>query len=280
MILNMGFALSGSISKSYLKVDLITDDYQTIATPFIPRKEPQMSENQDKYHDGGSFADDENFQEEPIGPDTDPNGNLASLEAKVNELAELVKHQHRVITHMGNTMSILHSDLMRHMSHHHPATPVYHNFVPPEFGQHMPQPPLSPNGFGTTPPTHSFNPQQPPVGYYPPSGMGQGLYPNPVPQQPPVGYYPPSGMGQGLYPNPVPQQPTHSVILTSREEGVQQQSYSVKFSSNETPAHHTTSKSTLDQMHGLNQRVTAQQQPTATKEGIKDQAKFWSNIFK
>ena len=55
---------------------------------------------------------------------------------------------------------------------------------------------------------------------------------------------------------------------------------SVKFTNSETPTHHTTSNSVLDQMNGLNQRVKAQQQPTATKEEIKDQAMFWSNIFK
>lgn len=138
--------------------------------------------DQDKYHDGGSFADDE----EPIEQDTSPNGDLASLKAKVDELTELVKHQHRVITHIGNAMSI-------------------------------------------TPPTHSFNPQQPPVGYYPPSGMGQGLYSNPSHQ---------------------PDQPNN------------------------------TSNSVLGQMNGLNQRLKAQQQPTATKEGIKDQPNFRSNFPK
>ena len=220
--------------KKYKSKEVVVEkDYKLKAESSTnPTGEQKMNKDstQDKYHDGGSFADDENFHEEPIEPDTSPNGDLASLEAKVDELTELVKHQHRVITHMGNTMSILHSDLMRHMSHHHPATPYYPNFVPPEFGQHMPQPPLSPNGFGTTPPTHSFNPQQPPVGYYPPSGMGQGLYPNPVPQQ--------------------PDQPNN------------------------------TSNSVLGQMNGLNQRLKAQQQPTATKEEIKDQAVFWSNFLK
>ena len=132
---------TGSISKSYLKVDLITDDYQTITTPFIPRKEPQMSENQDKYHDGGSFADDENFQEEPIGPDTGSNGDLASLEAKINELTELVLNQHRVITHMGNKMSILHGDLMRLISHYRPTTPYYPPQQPPATPVYPPQQP-------------------------------------------------------------------------------------------------------------------------------------------
>ena len=240
LVLDLENQCTGKIDLTYLKVYLITNEVNVIETGLIPHTsssstnptgEQKMNKDstQDKYHDGGSFADDENFHEEPIEPDTSPNGDLASLEAKVDELTELVKHQHRVITHMGNTMSILHSDLMRHMSHHHPATPYYPNFVPPEFGQHMPQPPLSPNGFGTTPPTHSFNPQQPPVGYYPPSGMGQGLYSNPSHQ---------------------PDQPNN------------------------------TSNSVLGQMNGLNQRLKAQQQPTATKEGIKDQARFWSNFLK
>lgn len=240
LVLDLENQCTGKIDLTYLKVYLITNEVNVIETGLIPHTsssstnptgEQKMNKDstQDKYHDGGSFADDENFHEEPIEPDTSPNGDLASLEAKVDELTELVKHQHRVITHMGNTMSILHSDLMRHMSHHHPATPYYPNFVPPEFGQHMPQPPLSPNGFGTTPPTHSFNPQQPPVGYYPPSGMGQGLYSNPSHQ---------------------PDQPNN------------------------------TSNSVLGQMNGLNQRLKAQQQPTATKEEIKDQPNFRSNFLK
>ena len=55
---------------------------------------------------------------------------------------------------------------------------------------------------------------------------------------------------------------------------------SVKFTNSETPTHHTTSNSVLDQMNGLNQRVKAQQQPTATKEEIKDQPNFRSNFLK
>lgn len=263
---------TGSISKSYLKVDLITDDYQTITTPFIPRKEPQMSENQDKYHDGGSFADDENFQEEPIGPDTDPNGNLASLEAKINELTELVLNQHRVITHMSDMMSIVHFDLLRLISHYRPTTP----YCPSH------QPPTTP-GF--------YPPHQPPAGYY---LSDANVYPARFnPQQPTMGNC--AGMGQGLYRNPVPQQssPTAGQMadhLTywgnfanqnySMANMVNMGSDSVKFTNSETPTHHTTSNSVLDQMNGLNQRMKAQQQPTATKEEIKDQANFRSNFPK
>ena len=234
LVLDLENQCTGKIDLTYLKVYLITNEVNVIETGLIPHTsssstnptgEQKMNKDstQDKYHDGGSFADDENFHEEPIEPDTSPNGDLASLEAKVDKLTELVKHQHRVITHIGDKMSILPP------SYHHPATPYYPNFVPPEFGQHMPQPPLSPNGFGTTPPTHSFNPQQPPVGYYPPSGMGQGLYSNPSHQ---------------------PDQPNN------------------------------TSNSVLGQMNGLNQRLKAQQQPTATKEEIKDQPNFRSNFPK
>lgn len=241
---------TGSISKSYLKVDLITDDYQTITTPFIPRKEPQMSENQDKYHDGGSFADDENFQEEPIGPDTDPNGNLASLEAKINELTELVLNQHRVITHMGNTMSILHGDLMRLISHYRPTTPYY----PPQ------QPPATPGSY----------PQQPTMGNC--AGMGQGLCRNPVPQQ--------SSPTAGQMADHLTYWDNFANQNYSMGNMVNMGSDSVKFTNSETPTHHTTSNSVLGQMNGLHQLVNTQQQPTATKEEVKDQAMFWSNFLK
>lgn len=246
---------TGSISKSYLKVDLITDDYQKITTPFIPRKEPQMSENQDKHHDGNSFVVDENFQEEPIGPDTGPNGDLASLEAKINELTELVLNQHRVITHMGNKMSILHGDLMRLISHYHPTTP---GFYPPH------QPPATP----------VYPPQQPPAGYY---LSDANVYPARFnPQQPAMGNC--AGMGQGLCRNPVPQQssPTtgHMADHLTYWGNFANQNYSMGNMVN------MGSNSVLDQMNGLNQRVKAQQQPTATKEEIKDQAMFWSNFLK
>ena len=253
---------TGDISKSYLKVDLITDDYQTITTPFIPRKEPQISENQDKYHDGGSFADDENFQEEPIGPDTGPNGGLASLEAKINELTELVLNQHRVITHMGNTMSILHGDLMRLISHYRPTTPYCPSHQPPATPGFYPphQPPFTPGSY----------PQQPVMGNC--AGMGQGLCRNPVPQQ--------SSPTAGQMPDHLTYWANFANRNYSMANMVNMGSDSVKFTNSETPTHHTTSNSVLDQMNGLNQRVKAQQQPTATKEEIKDQPNFRSNFLK
>ena len=105
---------------------------------------------------------DENFQEEPIGPDTGSNGDLASLEAKINELTELVKNQHRVITHMGNTMSILHGDLMRLISHYRPTTPYYPLQQPPATPGFYPQPPATPVYPPHQPPfTPGSYPQQP-----------------------------------------------------------------------------------------------------------------------
>ena len=264
--------------------------------------------DQDKYHDGGSFADDE----EPIEQDTSPNGDLASLEAKVDELTELVKNQHRVITHMGNTMSILHGDLMRLISHYRPTTPYYPPHQPPATPGFYPQPPATPVYPPHQPPfTPGFYPQPPATPVYPPHQppATPGFYPQQPkpsfnPYQPPFtpGSYPQqpvmgncTGMGQGLCRNPVPQQssPTAGQMadhLTywgnfanqnySMGNMVNMGSDSVKFTNSETPTHHTTSNSVLDQMNGLNQRVKAQQQPTATKEEIKDQPNFQSNFPK
>ena len=121
----------------------------------------------------------------------------------------------------------------------------------------IPQPIFNPYG---PHPSQQFN-QQPSFNpFNPHPSFGPTPYP---PQQPPVGYYPPSGMGQGLHPNPS-HQPAHSVVFTGPEVGAQ----------------YTTNNSVLGQMNGLNQRVNTQQQPNATKEEIKDQAAFWSNFLK
>ena len=121
----------------------------------------------------------------------------------------------------------------------------------------IPQPIFNPYG---PHPSQQFN-QQPSFNpFNPHPSFGPTPYP---PQQPLVGYYPPSGMGQGLHPNPS-HQPAHSVVFTGPEVGAQ----------------YTTNNSVLGQMNGLNQRVNTQQQPNATKEEIKDQAAFWSNFLK
>ncbi len=259
LVLDLENQCTGKIDLTYLKVYLITNEVNVIETGLIPHTsssstnptgEQKMNKDstQDKYHDGGSFTDDENFHEEPIGPDTDPNGNLASLEAKINELTELVLNQHRVITHMGNTMSILHGDLMRLISHYHPTTPGFY-----------PQPPATP-GF--------YPPHQPP------------FTPGSYPQQPAMGNC--AGMGQGLCRNPVPQQssPTagHMADHLTYWGNFANQNYSMGNMVN--MGSDSVSNSVLDQMNGLNQRMKAQQQPTATKEEIKDQAMFWSNFLK
>ena len=87
-----------------------------------------------------------------------------------------------------------------------------------------------------------------------------------------------AGMGQGLCRNPVPQQssPTagHMADHLTYWGNFANQNYSMGNMVN------MGSNSVLDQMNGLNQRVKAQQQPTATKEEIKDQPIFRSNFLK
>ena len=237
------------IVKSYAKLKIKgNDDVVTLAsTPYIGRTQPQASNINAHQKPDVISNDDIPTKEKQMS-----NNDIHTLVSEMKQMLIVQDHKIQELTSLVSTLT----SMVRNPTQY-PQQGFYPNFVPPNFGQHMPhQPPAAP-GFYPQQPMPSFNPQQPPSGYYPPAGMGQGLYPNPVPQQ-----------------------PTHSVVFASREEGVQQQSDSVKFSSSETPAHHTMSKSTLDQMHGLNQRVTAQQQPTATKEEIKDQAVFWSNFLK
>ena len=170
-------------------------------------------------------------------------------------------------------------------------------FTPPTPNP-IPQPIFNPYGshpsqqFTQQPPFNSFNPQQPygsqpsfgPTPYPPHQPpFTPGSYPqqpkpsfNPQQQQPVMGNC--AGMGQGLCRNPVPQQssPTAGQMADHLTYwgNFANQNYSMGNMVN------MGSNSVLDQMNGLNQRVKAQQQPTATKEEIKDQAMFWSNIFK
>ena len=251
----------GDLATTSLIPHIKTQTYVSLETN--PNKEVAMQKD----------YKDENFQEEPIGPDTDPNGNLASLEAKINELTELVLNQHRVITHMSDMMSIVHFDLLRLISHYRPTTPYCPSHQPPTTPGFYPphQPPFTPGSYPQQP-KPSFNPQQqqPVMGNC--AGMGQGLCRNPVPQQ--------SSPTAGQMPDHLTYWANFANRNYSMANMVNMGSDSVKFTNSETPTHHTTSNSVLDQMNGLNQRVKAQQQPTATKEEIKDQPNFRSNFLK